>query len=190
MRASLCVALVAMLLGSCHHANRVSSSTLQRLKEKNTPFTLVFGSLSTDSGRLAHPTIRVVRQLDRTSPEYVLWSWSVTSGGRFFAVLRAPRDLPYLDEFYVEVGDPALGFDRVLFVRLPKGDPPSGMYVGDMHISPATNRTAQGQPVNVEVHDDFDAAAKELKRLYPRFDAPVGKAALFRNPVPRAVERR
>ncbi len=189
MLISLCAGLV-VLLASCHPANRVSPSTLQRLKQKNTPFTLVFGTLSTATGQLAHPTIRVVRQLNRSSPEFVLWSWSVNSGGRFFAVLQPPPDLPVLDEFYVEVGDPAVGFDRVLFVRLQKGDSPGAMYVGDFNVSLAPNRTTQGQPVKVEVHDGFEAAAKELKRLYPRFDSPVTKAALFRNPAPAVVERR
>ena len=191
MLPSLWAGLAVLLLAGCHHANRVSPSRLERLRKNNTPFTLVFGTLSGDAGQLAHPTIRVVRQPTPASPESVLWSWSVNSSGRFFAVLQAPPDLPYLDEFYVEAGDPAVGFDRVLFIRLRKGDPPTGMYVGDLHISPAPDRTIQGQTVKVEVLDDFDAAARELKRLYPRFDSPVIKAGLFRNNRPPvAVERR
>jgi hypothetical protein len=152
---------------------------------------LLFGTVSSDAAQPAHPVIRVVRQPDRTTPELVLWSWTVSKSGHFYAILQAPPGQPYLDEFYLEAGDPKTGFDRVLFTRLTQGDPPTAMYAGDLHITPATDRALQGQTVKAEIHDDFESAAKELKRLYPRFTSPIVKAPFFRNaPRAPASERR
>ena len=188
------IVVVALLLlggASCAHPNRISRGELRRLTKAHDPFVLVFGSVSTTPGTLAHPVIKFVHQKDRKAPEYLLWSLKVTSGDRFYAVLRRPPELPFLDEFDTEVGSDESGFDRVLFVRLHQGDAPLAMYIGAMEISPAQNRTAQSQKVAVSIHDDFENAARELKRLYPAFQGTVTKAAVMRNlaPLPAPPER-
>jgi hypothetical protein len=124
--------------------------------------------------------------MDRQSPEYLLGSLVITSGDRFFTVLERPRELAKIDEFYAEVGSEETGFDKITFVRLPKNAGALGMYVGEIHMEPARNRTAHGEKLQVNIKDDFPAAAQELKRLYPRFDGRLEKAALLRHPVPVA----
>jgi len=187
------IAVVALLLGaaSCAHPNRVSRGELRRLTKAHDPFILVFGSVETTPGTLAHPVIKFVHQKNRAAPEYQLWSLKITSGDRFYAVLRRPPELSFLDEFDTEVGSDESGFDKVLFVRLHRGDAPLAMYIGAISISPAENRTAQSQKVMVSIHDDFESAAQELKRLYPGFQGTVIKAAVMRNlaPLPAPPER-
>jgi hypothetical protein len=178
----LCLYLIA--LTSCAHPNRVSRGTLQRLTKSRDAFVLVFGSVSTPKGILDRPAIRFVHQANRSAPEYLLYSLVISSGDRFYAVLKVPSELPYLDEFYAEVGSADTGFDRIDYVRLRRGDAPLAMYVGEIRMSPAQTRTAQGQKIVVSINDDFNNAVQELKRLYPRFDGTIAKAALLRNPVP------
>lgn len=91
--------------------------------------------------------------------------------------MAADYTLPYLDEFYIEVGSPTAGFDRIDYVRLRKAEEPQAMYVGEIEMIPAPQRTAQGQAITVRVHDDYANATQELKRLYPRFQGTAGKAA-------------
>jgi len=145
-----------------------------------TPFVLVFGSLSTAQGAIAQPTIRFVHQASRTAPEYLLRSLTITNGERFYAILQRPMAAdytpPYLDEFYIEVGSPGTGFDRIDYVRLRQTEEPQAMYVGEIEMSPAPQRTVQGQALTVRVRDDYANAARELKRLYPRFQGTVGRA--------------
>jgi hypothetical protein len=184
VRCSFVLCLGFMSLVSCAHPNRISRSTLQRLTRDHEPFVLVFGSVSTPTGQLAHPTIRFIHQTTRKDPEYLLWSLNIASGDRFFAVLKRPEQLPYLDEFYVEVGSDEVGFDKIMYVHLRQGDAPLAMYVGDIGMSPAQQRMAQGQKIVVNIHDQFQAAAQELKRLYPRYEGTVTKAAILRNPIP------
>jgi hypothetical protein len=180
----LCLCLTAMT--SCAHPNRISRSNLQRLTKNRDAFVLVFGSVLTPPGALARPAIRFVHQADRSAPEYLLWSLIISSGDRFYAVLKVPPELPYLDEFYAEVGSADTGFDRIDYVRLHRGDAPLAMYVGEIHMSPAQIRTVQGQKIVVSIDDDFKNAVQELKRLYPHFEGTITKAALLRNPVPMA----
>jgi hypothetical protein len=61
------------------------------------------------------------------------------------------------------------------------------MYVGEIRMSPAQNRTAQGQSIVVNLRDDFQNAENELKQLYPRFEGSIVEAALLRNPAPMTI---
>lgn len=69
--------------------------------------------------------------------------------------------MPYLDQFYAEVGSAETGFDKIAFVRLYKGDGPVAMYFGEVLMQPAQVRNAQGQ-----------------RRLYPHFDGKITKMGL------------
>lgn len=186
-RAPLVLSLCLIIVASCARPHRVSRRALQRLTKHHQPFVLVFGSLSTPTGTLSHPAIRFVHQANRSAPEYVLWSLAISSGDRFYAVLQPPPELRQLDEFYVEVGDANTGFDRIIFIRLQESATPQAMYVGEIRMSPAQNRTAQGQAVVVNIRNDFQNAEKELKQLYPRFEGAIVEAALLRNPVPMTI---
>src|SRR5580693_9653028 len=129
-----CLCLIA--LAGCAHPNRVSRSTLQQLARKREAFLLVFGSVSTPAGQLARPEIRFVHQTNRSSPAYLLWSLVITTGDRFYAVLKTPPELSYLDEFYTEVGSADTGFDQIIYVHLPQSEVPRAMYVGEIRMSP------------------------------------------------------
>lgn len=177
-------------LASCAHPDRVSRSTLQRLTARHEPVVLVFGSLSTPAGTLAHPVIRFIHKADKSSPEYLLWSLAVTRGDRFYAILNKPAQLPVLNEFIVEAGSAEIGFDKIMYNRLNPGDAPLAMYVGEIQVSPAQNRAVQGEKVAVDIRDEFPAAEQELKRLYPGFHGTVTKTALLRHPVPHAPPER
>jgi hypothetical protein len=117
----------------------------------------------------------------------MLQSLTIDSGDRFYAILRKPPELPALDEFIAEVGSAAAGFDKITYVRLSPTAAPLAMYVGEIRVTPADSRTAQGQKVVVKTSDDFDNAVLELKRLYPHFDGTISKVALLRNPTPAAA---
>ena len=185
MAARTVLFLCLCLILSCARPNRISRGALDKLTRNHQPFVLVFGSVSTPPGQLSHPVVRVVRQTSRAAPEYLLWSLNITSGDRFFAVLKTPSELPYLDEFYVQVGSADTGFDNVLFVRLRKDDAPLAMYVGEIRVTPAQNRNTQGQKLTASLNDDFANAERELKHLYPHFEARITKAALLNHPLPR-----
>ena len=184
---TLLISCLSLVLLSCTHPNRVSRSILQQLANNRVPFVLVFGSVSTPAKALAHPTIRFAHPANAMGPEYTLWSLAIGNGDRFFAVLQAQQGMPGLDEFYAEVGSSETGFDKILYVRLRLADPPTAMYVGEISVSPAENRYQRDQKVTASFRDDFESAAKELKRLYPHFDREVVKVAILRHPVPRAV---
>src|SRR5215469_10352005 len=67
------VALAAVLLiTACAHRNGVSQRAVRQLVSRGAPFVLVFGSLTTPTGRPAKPTIRFVYQTDRAHPQYLL----------------------------------------------------------------------------------------------------------------------
>ena len=95
------------------------------------------------------------------------------TGERFYAVLNAPAPAEYLDAVYVEVGSEAAGFDRIIYANLREGQEPLALYVGEIEVSPASDRNARGQKVVVETRDDFQSAQRELRRLYLRFDGEV-----------------
>lgn len=179
MRLILGLCLIA--LTGCVHQNRISRKDVQHLTTSGEQFVLVFGSISTPKGTLEHPAIHFLHQTSMTAPQYLLRSLTITSGDRFYAVLRKPEGLANLDEFVVEVGTPEIGFDRITFVRLQETAAPSAMYVGEIRMSPADSRTAQGQKVVVTTRDDFPNATQELKRLYPDFKGNIAKVALLRN---------
>lgn len=187
VRAVSFLTLCLLALLSCAHPNRISRGALQKLIKERQSFVLVFGSVSTPAGVLAQPVIRFVHPANRPDREQLLWSLTISTGDRFFAILQPPPGASRLDEFYTEVGSAGTGFDKILYVRLPKDDAALAMYVGDIHMSPAQNRTTQGQAIQVNIHDDFQNAARELRRLYPRFEGTVSKAALLRNPAPAAA---
>jgi hypothetical protein len=176
----LAVAFLALI--SCAHPRRVSRRSVRRLAKEHKPFVLVFGSLATTTADAAHPAIRFVHQANRAAAEDLLWQLTISSGDRFYAILQPPPDLAFLDEFYAEVGDKDANFDRIDYIRLHPGDPPVAMYMGEIRVTPAQNRAAQGEKLTVDVRNDFQNAARELKRLYPEFDGMVTEAPLLRHP--------
>jgi len=184
LRIAAVSSLCFLLLASCARPNRVSRGTLQKLTTAGEPFVLVFGSLSTPDGALGNPVIRFVHQAGRSAPEYLLRARAISGGKRFYAVLHTPPELPFIDEFYAEVGSAETGFDKISYVRLNRGEAPLAMYVGEIRMTPARDRAAQGQTITVNIRDDFEDAARELKRLYPRFRGTITKTALLRNPAP------
>ena len=107
-------------------------------------------------------------------------SLSITNGDRFYVVLKKPEGLQHLDHFSVEVGSQETGFDKITYVRLPEEGKAVAMYVGEIKMTPAENRMAQGQKVVVKTDDDFQSATQELKRLYPGFEGEIAKVALLR----------
>jgi len=177
----LCASALLAATLSCAHPNRVSQHALDRLTKKREHFVLVFGSLTTPKGQLRNPAIRFLHQNNSGTTDAVLWSMTISSGDRFYAILHAPAAAPYLDSFYTEVGAEKPGYDGVLFARLREGQEPLAMYIGEMEVRPAPVRYAQGQNVIVDRRDDFQNAEKELRRLYPRFDGPVIKMTLASN---------
>jgi len=176
------VLISVLVLTSCAHPNRASRRAVRRLEARGAPFVLVFGSLATPTGRPAKPVIRFVYQPG------LLASLTLTNDRRFHAILRPPNGAAYLDHLYIEVGSEETGFDRILYVHIPKQDAPIGMYVGELRIAPAVNRNAQGEKVTLSVADNFAEAAKELKRLYPKFEGTLDDEAR-RNFTPSAAPR-
>lgn len=182
MNRAAAVVAVLLVLTSCVRPNRASQRGVRRLEARGTPFVLVFGSLATPTGRPVKPTIRFVYQPD------LLAELTLSNNRRFYAILRPPNGAAYLDHLYIEVGSEATGFDRILYVHLPKQDAPVAMYVGEIRIAPARNRNAQGEKVTVQVADNFADATTELKRLYPHFQGTFDNEA--RRPVtPSAATR-
>jgi hypothetical protein len=186
VRATFLPLVFLIALTSCAHPNRISRGALRQLAKNGEPFVLVFGSLSTTTATLAVPTIRFSHQVNRSAPVYLLRSLTINSGDRFYAILQKPAAasyaLPYLDEFYIEVGSAAAGFDRITYVRLHQTETPVAMYVGEMQVTAALSRTTPGQTVVVNVRDDFKNATLELKRLYPRFQGAIVTAPELLNP--------
>ena len=142
----------------------------------------MFGSVATPTGRPAQPTIRFIYQTE------LLAALTLSSDRRFHAILRPPNGAAYLDHLYIEVGSETTGFDRILYVHIPKQTAPVAMYLGEIRIAPARNRNAQGEKVAVQVIDNFADATTELKRLYPQFEGTFDNEA--RRPVtPSAATR-
>src|ERR1035438_1087928 len=181
-RVLLSVALLATV--SCVHLNRVSRGALERLTGNGDHFVLVFGSLSTPGGKLDRPAIRFLHRDTSGTPDALLWSTTISTGQRFYAVLLAPHTAKYLDAFYVEVGSEMAGFDRIIYAHMREGQEPLAMYVGEIEVRPAPDRSAQGQRVVVDARDDFRTAERELRRLYPRFDGAILKMAPARSAGP------
>jgi hypothetical protein len=180
MRPVLLSFCLAFITCCAHHSNRISRGDLQRLTKKHDPVVLVFGSLSTSGRTLGHPAIHFLHQSTAADPEYTLQSLNITNGDRFYAVLKKPEPLQNLDHFSVEVGSQETGFDKITYVRLPNDGKALAMYVGEINMSPAESRMAQGQKVVVKTDDDFQSATQELKRRYPGFDGEIAKVALLR----------
>jgi len=159
---------------SCVHLNRVSGAALDRLTRTGEQFVLVFGSLSTPGGNLDRPAIRFLHPETSGTPDALLWSTTIPTGQRFYAILHA-QGAKYLDAFYVEVGSEMSGFDRIIYAQMREGQEPLAVYVGEIEVSPAFERSAQGQKVVVNARDDFGNAERELRRLYPHFDGAIRK---------------
>ena len=173
-RTLLAVALSSILFAaSCSRPIRISPHALDKLGRNGERFVLVFGSLSTPKGKLDHPAIRFSHPDQSGNPDALLWAATITTGERFYAALHAPPGAEYLDGFYVEVSSESVGFDRIIYSRLRKGDEPVAIYVGEIAVTPALDRSEQGQKVTVEATNDFQVAQRELRRLYPRFTGAV-----------------
>jgi hypothetical protein len=170
------VVLLSILFAStsCVHLNRVSGAALDRLTRTGEQFVLVFGSLSTPGGNLDRPAIRFLHPETSGTPDALLWSTTIPTGQRFYAILHA-QGAKYLDAFYVEVGSEMSGFDRIIYAQMREGQEPLAVYVGEIEVSPAFERSAQGQKVVVNARDDFGNAERELRRLYPHFDGAIRK---------------
>lgn len=181
--AALSVALLSILVAtvSCAHLNRVSGGALERLTTNCDKFVLVFGSLSTPGGKLDRPAVRFLHPETSGTPEALLWSTTISTGQRFYAPLHA-QAAKYLDAFDVEVGSEMSGFDRIFYAHMREGQEPVAMYIGEIEVRPAPERSAQGQKVVVDARDDFGNAERELRRLYPRF-----KGAILRMPPVRSA---
>ena len=176
--------LILFATASCTHLNRVSRGALERLTRNGDQFVLVFGSLSIPGGKLDRPAIRFLHPETSGTPDALLWSTTTSTGQRFYAVLQAPGAAKYLDAFYVEVGSEMAGFDRIIYAHMREGQEPLAMYVGEIEVRPAPDRSAQGQRVVVDARDDFRTAERELRRLYPRFDGAILKMAPARSAGP------
>ena len=184
MPSRFALALSLLLLTSCAHPNRVSRGFLRQLARKREPYVLVFGSLSMPKDSTARPAIRFVHQTNRTAPEYLLHEVTIPGDHRFYAVLKTPAELPFLDEFEAAVGSADAAWDKITYVRLHKDDGPLAFYVGEIRVTPPAARNVPGQTMTVAIRDDFANATQELKRLYPDFTGTVAKAPLLRSPVP------
>lgn len=175
LHGAACASLLILLTTvSCAHSFRVSGGALNRLQRNGDRFVLVFGSLSTPKGQLDRPTIRFLHPDDSGKVDAVLWSTTIATGERFYAVLRPPAPAQYLDGLYVEVGSETAGFDRIMYAHLREGQEPLAMYVGELEVRPAADRRTQGQKVVVRTRDDFQNAQAELRRLY-RFEGTIVK---------------
>ena len=79
--------LILFATVSCAHLNRVSGVALERLTRNGDQFVLVFGSLSTPGGRLDRPAIRFLHPETSGTQDTLLWSTTIATGQRFYAVL-------------------------------------------------------------------------------------------------------
>lgn len=158
---------------SCTHSLRVSRGAVDKLKRNGEHFVLVFGSMSIAGGQADRPVVRFLHPGSTGQPDTLLWSATITTGERFYAVLHAPDAAAYLDAVYVEAGSETAGFDRIIYRHMSRDQEPLALYVGEIEVKPAADRRAQGQKVVSGVRDDFQDAQRELRRLYPRFDGPV-----------------
>src|SRR5262245_48153389 len=132
----LIVLICALAAISCAPRHRVSRGVVNGLLKRHEPFVLVFGSMSM-LGEAPPPTIRFVHQFTRTAPRYELYALTISSGDRFYAILRRPPALERLDEFEVEVGAAPSAFDRIAYVKLPRGGEAHALYVGEIRMTPA-----------------------------------------------------
>ena len=166
------VPLILLATVSCAHSVRVSRGALDRLSQNGDHFVLVFGSLSTPAGNLDRPAIRFFHPENGARPDALLWTTTIASGQRFYAVLHAPGGAEYLDQFFVEAGSEIAGFDRILWTHLRKDQEPLAMYVGEIEVRPALNRAAQGQKVVVETRDDMQNAQRDCDAYIRAFYEP------------------
>lgn len=173
-------ALGLALLSSCAHPHRISRGAVAKLTRNHEPFVLVFGSVVPVQGVMGRPSIRFVHQVNKAAPEYVLQEIAISSGDRFYAVLKAPPALPRLDQFETEVRWTKVTYDKVNFVRVAAQPAAVALYVGELQMS-------EGQTVAVTVRDDYQNATAELHRLYPKFTGEIIKAPLLRSPAPAAT---
>ena len=173
--------LSLILLTSCAHPYRISRGNLDRLISSRQPFVLVFGSLAATADTPGAPTLRFSHAASKLGPEFPLKNLEIAHGGAFFAVLQPPKNLPYVDEFYVEVGNAEAGFDKIVFLRVRQAEGPQAMYLGEITMSNARGENIRGHMLKVDVRDEFQNATRELKRQYPRFSGPIGKGLAVRS---------
>jgi len=115
----------------------------------------------------------------------VLSDIQITSGDRFYAVLRAPGPGTWLDHFDAEVRWADATYEKVTYLKLAERKKPIAVYIGEIDISAAFTRVR-----SVTVRDDFETAARELKRLYPKFTGEVQRSPLLRRPPPAPAPAR
>jgi len=182
----LAIAIAGSLavLTSCAHPHRVSRSTVDRLTKTGETSVLVFGSVLPAERLSTRPVIRFIHQSDRSAPQYLLHEMAIARGDRFYAVLKAPAALNRLDHFEAEVRWAEAPYDKFTFVRLEEREGPAALYLGEIRISVAQNRTAPGRTMLVDVGDNFQPALEELRRLYPNFKGPILKSPQLRSPAP------
>lgn len=143
----------------------------------------MFGSMLPAQGAGAKPLIRFVHQMNLTAPMYVLHEMKVDTGGRFYAILQRPAQLERVDLFETEVNW-GPGYDKINFTRVAPTDRPVGIYLGEIQMTLAERRDAPGKGLMVSARDDFETAAKDFRRRYPRFDGTLVKGPMMRNPIP------
>lgn len=145
---------------------------------------LVFGSVQAREGTRdltgqrqgAGTAIRFLWKEAPGTPGQVLSEVPLRSRDRFYAVLTPldpARRVEHL-EAQVRWFDPA--YDSFLYLRLPKGDAPLAIYVGEVELTVAAadeGRRSRQRILSVRVRDEFQAARPELARLYPRFGGEV-----------------
>ena len=173
--------LSLILLASCAHPYRISRGTLGRLTASREPFVLVFGSLAATADTPGAPMLRFSHAASKLGPEFPLMNLEIPHGGKFYAVLQPPKNLPHIDEFYVEVGNVEAGFDKIVYLRVRQTEGPQAMYLGEITMSNAHGENIRGHMLKVNVRDDFQNASRDLRREYPRYSGPVGKGLAVRS---------
>jgi hypothetical protein len=175
--AVVCLCILSACAGA--GSRRISRRQLNQLAKRGDAFVMVFGSVKTREGdrdvtklgKTAGAAIRFTH--GERSSESVLQEIPISSGDRFYAVLKPPERAAYLDHFEAEVRWMNPAYDKLTYIRLPGHSNAFAMYMGEIEIQvarpPGGTRTSPKQILNVKVGDEFDRAAQELKRLYPKF---------------------
>lgn len=183
--ALVCICLLSACTAT--HPRRISRKQLNQLTKRGDHEVTKLGKAAGAAIRFTH---------GERSSESVLQEIPISSGDRFYAVLRAPALAPYLDHFDTEVRWMDPDYDKVTHIRLAGRPNAFAMYVGEIEIQVAQAagpaRTSPKQILSVKVSDDFDHAAQELQRLYPKFGGELVRSPALRSlqPLPSAPPRR
>lgn len=198
LRRAAAMLLSLCFLGACTHPHRVARRQLTGLAKRGDRFVLVFGSVKTLDGASAaiikgasdRASIRFIHK--DASAESILREIGITSGDRFYALLKAPATAKYLDHFDAEVRWANRAYDKVTHIKLREAQGGSAMYIGEieMRVSAAgpsedPKRPTPKQMVWITVQDDFGGASGELRRLYPSFGGRVLRSPLLQGTLRR-----